>query len=151
MAFWSDAEEFVQKITTLNKKLKKIYNQLRYRKYPTTLLKEAIEKVRNMDRLSLLRPSTMKSQDNNIRLITNYNPRNPNVLQILKKFEGLINDKETSDYTRPDKNNIQQKSKFERHVSKIKSRFPTKTQTLSTMLATMMPDLHPHKHLPSHL
>ena len=42
-----------------------------------------------MDRLSL-RPSTKKSQDNNIRLITNYNPRNPNLLQILKKFDGLL-------------------------------------------------------------
>ena len=90
MAFWLDAEEFVQKITTLKKKLKKIYNQLKYRKYPTTLLNEAIEKVRNMDRLSLLRPSTKKSQDNNIRWITNYNPRNSNLLQILKKFEGLL-------------------------------------------------------------
>ena len=40
-----------------------------------------------MDRLSLLGPSTKKSQDNNIRLITNYNPRNPNLLQILKKYE----------------------------------------------------------------
>ena len=71
-------------------KAKKIYNQLKYRKYPTTLLNEVIEKVRNMDRLSLLRPSTKKSQDNNIRLITNYNPRNPNLLQTLEKFEGLL-------------------------------------------------------------
>ena len=63
--------------------VRKIYNQLKHRKYPTTLLDEAIEKVRNMDRLSLLRPSTRKSSDN-IRLITNYNPRNPNLLQILK-------------------------------------------------------------------
>ena len=46
--------------------------------------------MRNIDRLSLLRPTTKKSQDNNIRLITNYNPRNPNLLQILKKFEGLL-------------------------------------------------------------
>ena len=71
-------------------KVRKIYNQLKYRKYPTPLLDEAIEKVRNMDRLSLLRPSTKKSSDKNIRLITNYNPRNPNLLQILKKFEGLL-------------------------------------------------------------
>ena len=54
------------------------------------LLNEAIEKVRNKDRLSLLRPSTKKSQDNNIRLITNYIPRNPSLLHILKKFEGLL-------------------------------------------------------------
>ena len=43
-----------------------------------------------MDRLSLLRLSTKKSQDNNIRLITNYNPRNPNLLHILKKFEDQL-------------------------------------------------------------
>ena len=67
---------------------RKIYNQLRYRKYPTTLLDEAIEKVRKMERLSLLRPSTKKPSDT-IRLITNYNPRNPNLQEILKKFEGL--------------------------------------------------------------
>ena len=68
---------------------RKRYNQLRYRKYPTTLLDEAIEKVRKMDRLSLLRPTTKKPSDN-IRLITNYNPRNPNLQDILKKFEGLL-------------------------------------------------------------
>ena len=68
----------------------KMYNQLKYRKYPTSLLDEAIEKVRDMDRLSLLRTSTKKSLDKNIRLITNYNPRNPNLLQILEKFESVI-------------------------------------------------------------
>ena len=69
---------------------KKIYNQLKYWKYPTTLLNEAIKQVRNMDRLSLLRPSTKKLQYSNIRLINNYNPRNLNLLHILKKFEGLL-------------------------------------------------------------
>ena len=42
-----------------------------------------------MDRLPLLRPSTKKSSGNT-RLIINYNPRNPNLHQILKKFEGLL-------------------------------------------------------------
>ena len=37
---------------------RKIYNQLKYRKYPITLLNQAIDRVRNMDRLTLLRPST---------------------------------------------------------------------------------------------
>ena len=146
MAFWSNAEEFVQKITSLNKR-PKIYNQLKYRKYPTTVLNEAIEKVTNMDRLSLLKPSRKKSQDNNIRLITNYNPRNPNILHILKKiWRTITNDKETSHYTRPDKNNIHQKSKFERYAYKIKSILPTTTQTFPTMLATKMPDLYPHEY-----
>ena len=31
-----------------------------------------------------------KNPQNNIRLITNYNPKNPNLLQLLKKFEGLL-------------------------------------------------------------
>ena len=68
---------------------RKIYNQLRYRKYPTTLLDEAIEKVRKMDRLSLLRPTPKKCTDK-IRLLMNYNPMNPNLQDILKKFEGLL-------------------------------------------------------------
>ena len=42
-----------------------------------------------MNRLSLLRPATKKPLDN-IRLITNYNPKNPNLQDILKKFEGLL-------------------------------------------------------------
>ena len=64
---------------------RKIYNQLKYRKYPITLLTQAIKREGNMDRLTLLRPSTKKLEHNNIRLITNYNPSNPNLLHILKK------------------------------------------------------------------
>ena len=81
-----DVKEYVQRTIILNKKLKKICNQLKYRKYPTTVLDEATEKVRKMDRLSLLRPAT-KKPSGNIRFITNYNPRNPNLQQILKKFK----------------------------------------------------------------
>ena len=86
MAFWSDAGEFVQKITTLNKKPRNI-QPTQIQKISNHLLNEAIEKVRNMDKLSLLRPSTKKSQDNNIRPITNYNPRNSNLLHILTKLK----------------------------------------------------------------
>ena len=68
---------------------KKIYNQLKLRRYPITLLDEAMETVRKMDRLILLRPTPKKST-NKIRLITNYNPMNPNLHQILKKYEGLL-------------------------------------------------------------
>ena len=39
---------------------KNIYNQLKYRKYPTDLLQQAIQQVRDMDRLILLRPSPRK-------------------------------------------------------------------------------------------
>ena len=42
-----------------------------------------------MDRLSLLRPTPKKCSDK-IRLITNYNPMNPNLQDIVKKFEGLL-------------------------------------------------------------
>ena len=48
-----------------------------------------METVRKMDRLTLLRP-TPKKNSNKIRLITNYNPMNPNLHQILKKYEGLL-------------------------------------------------------------
>ena len=85
MAFSSDVDEYAQKTTILRKKSKKIYNQLQYRKYPTNLLNQAIEQVRNIDRLTLLRPTVRKRPKNNIRLITNYNLGNPNILQILKK------------------------------------------------------------------
>ena len=54
----SDVEEFAQKITTLKKPKK--YNQLKYRKHPTSLLNQAIHKVRNMNRLTILRPSPTK-------------------------------------------------------------------------------------------
>ena len=57
--FSSDVEEYAQKTTILKKKLK-IYNQLKYRKYSTNLLNQAIHQVRNMDRLTLLRPSSRK-------------------------------------------------------------------------------------------
>ena len=43
-----------------------------------------------MDRLTLLRPSPNKKVQDSIRLITKYNPKNPNLFQILKKFEGLL-------------------------------------------------------------
>ena len=43
-----------------------------------------------MDQPFLLRPTSKQSQDNNIRLITNYNQRNLNLLQIVKRFEGLL-------------------------------------------------------------
>ena len=80
----------IQKTTILKKKLKNIYNQLKYRKYPADLLHQAIQQVSNMDRFTLLRLSPRKKPQNNIRLITNYIPRNPNLLHILKKCEGLL-------------------------------------------------------------
>ena len=89
MAFLLDVKEYAQRNTIFEQETRKIYNQLRYRKYPTTLLDEAIEKVRKMDRLSLLRPMTKKPSDK-IRLITNFNAMNPNLQDILKKFEGLL-------------------------------------------------------------
>ena len=66
---------------------KKIYNQIKYRKYPTNILNQAIQWVRNMDRLTLLRPTARRKPQNNIRFIINYNPRNPNLLQILTNLK----------------------------------------------------------------
>ena len=41
-------------------------------------------------RNTLLRPTIEKQPENNIRLVTNYNPRKPSLLQILKNFEALM-------------------------------------------------------------
>ena len=66
-----------------------IIQQLKLRKYPPILLQEAYTKVKNMNRQDLLRPSTLKT-NNKIRLITNYNPNNPDLRSVLKKHEALL-------------------------------------------------------------
>ena len=53
------------------------------------LLQEALDKVKMMDRLQLLIHST-KKESNKIRLITHYNPSNPNFHQILHDHTGLL-------------------------------------------------------------
>ena len=68
---------------------RKILQQLKYRKYPQQLLDEAYWKVNNMRRQDLLRSTTDK-ENTKIRLITNYNPNNPDLRMILKKYEGLL-------------------------------------------------------------
>ena len=68
---------------------KDIINKLILRKYPKALLTTAYTKVTNMSRSSLLKNS--KREDNSkIRLITNYNPKNPNFRDILKKYEDIL-------------------------------------------------------------
>ena len=66
-----------------------IIQKLTSKKYPTNLLQEALEKVKKMDRLQLLRQSNKKQTDK-IRLITHYNPSNPNFDQILQDHTGLL-------------------------------------------------------------
>ena len=129
----------------LEERSQKIYNQLKYRKYPTNLQNQSIQCVRNIDRLTLLRSTIKKQPENNIRLITNYNPGNPNLLKTPKKFEGLLL------MTRKPSailDNIQitySRSPNLRYACEIKSILPTTAQTFSTMLATKMSDLHPHE------
>ena len=53
------------------------------------MLQEALEKVKKMDRSQLLRQSN-KNQSPKIRLITHYNPTNPNFNQILQDHTGLL-------------------------------------------------------------
>ena len=50
---------------------------------------EAFEKVKKLDRVQLLRKSE-RNQSQKIRLITHYNPSNPNFDQILQKHTGLL-------------------------------------------------------------
>ena len=66
-----------------------IIQQLTSRKYPIKLPQEALDKVKKMDRLQLLRQST-KKESHKIRLITHYNPSNPNFCQILHDHTGLL-------------------------------------------------------------
>ena len=68
---------------------RKILQQLKYRKYPQQLLDEAYRTFNSMRRQNLLR-STTDEEDTKIRLITNYNPNNPDHRMILKKYEGLL-------------------------------------------------------------
>ena len=59
------------------------------RNYPPNLLHEALEKVKKMNRIQLLRKNTRNSSQK-IRLITHYNPMNPNFDQILQEHTGLL-------------------------------------------------------------
>ena len=66
-----------------------ILQQLRHRKYPLDLLEKSYRKVSSMNRQDLLRPSA--PNDNcKLRLITNYNPNNPDLRSVLKKHEGIL-------------------------------------------------------------
>ena len=67
----------------------KIIIQLISRKYPTSLIQEALQKVKKMDRLQLLRQSNKKQPDK-INLFTHYNLSNPNFDQILQDHTGLL-------------------------------------------------------------
>ena len=61
-----------------------ILQQLRHRKYPPDLLEEAYRKVSSMNGQDLLRPSAPKDNPK-LRLVTNYNPNNPDLRSIIKK------------------------------------------------------------------
>ena len=71
------------------KESKAIIQQLTMRNYPPNLLQEALDKVKTLNRAQLLRKSN-KNQSQKIRLITHYNPRNPNFDQILQEHTGLL-------------------------------------------------------------
>ena len=62
---------------------------MKYRKYPEQLLDEAYRKVNDMRRQDLLR-STIDGENTKLRLIIKYNPNNPDLRMILKKYEGLL-------------------------------------------------------------
>ena len=72
----------------MNKKLENT-TTIEIQKYHQQLLGEAYRKVNNMRRQDLLRPTTDK-ENTKLRLITNYNPNNPDLRMILKKYEGLL-------------------------------------------------------------
>ena len=59
------------------------------RNYPPNLLQEALEKVKKMNRIQLLRKN-QQNPSQKIRLITHYNPMNSNFNQILHEHTGLL-------------------------------------------------------------
>ena len=75
--------------TYLIKESKPIIHQLTIRNYPSNLLQEALDKVKKMNRAQLLRKNPKKTPQK-IRLITHYNPSNPNFDQILQEHTGLL-------------------------------------------------------------
>ena len=77
------------KLEDFNREADIIINKLRQRKYPMNLLVEARNIVTRMQRSNLLRSST-KGESNKVRLITNYNPMNPDFGKILKKHEDIL-------------------------------------------------------------
>ena len=68
---------------------KKLISQLTCKKYPINLLTTAYTKVSSMSRNELLRPSKNKN-DSKIRLVTNYNPNNPKIHDILKHHQDIL-------------------------------------------------------------
>ena len=66
-----------------------ILQQLKHRKYPSDLLQKAYRKVSSMNRQDLLRPYVTKD-NSKLRLITNYNPNNPDLRSVLRKHKGIL-------------------------------------------------------------
>ena len=75
--------------TYINRESQAIIQQLSSRRYPTNLLQEALDKVKKMDRLQLLKQKN-KTNSPKIRLIRHYNPSNLNFNQILQDHTGLL-------------------------------------------------------------
>ena len=69
-----------------DKEARNILQQLRHRKYLQDLLEKACRKVSSMDRQDLLRP-TVPKDNSKLRLITNFNPNNPDLRSLLKNMK----------------------------------------------------------------
>ncbi len=66
-----------------------ILKSLRRRGYPSNTLEEANQKVRGIDRDTLLQPKQVRNS-NKIRLITHYNKRNPPMEEIIRCHSDLL-------------------------------------------------------------
>lgn len=78
-----------------------IITKLKRRNYPTALLEEALQKVRNTNREDLL-IDKQKTDKQCIRYITNYNPCNPNIKEILSTHEAVLNNMRNKAFTGKD-------------------------------------------------
>ncbi len=78
--------------TDLLQKASKVYQHFKNRGYPESLLNKALEKVKGMNRQSLLNPAkdpTPKNDSETI-LVTTYNPSNPSFKKILDRNKPIL-------------------------------------------------------------
>ena len=83
------ARRICNKIEDFEKEARNIVNTLRRRKYPEKLLETAVIRSLNLNREDLLKPKE-KKEDNRIRYIMTYNPRNPKMTAIMQQHIHLL-------------------------------------------------------------
>ena len=71
----------------LDQRLNELKNYLRKRKYPLKLVEDAVEKVKLLDRASLLRNPGQKDESEIIQYVTTFNPFNPEIFSEIRQHK----------------------------------------------------------------